>query len=172
VSDVEAAPEIDAAFRLELPCGRVAVIDEDDVPFLHGWLIFSDVRKHTVYVRCRRPGMANRNKYVYLHKMLTGFDMTDHENGNGLDCRRENLRTCDDTQNACNKKAHNGRRFKGVYSCSWDRTKWVTWVTIDGRTIRGGVFTSEEDAARRYDELARQYHGEFARLNFPVAHVA
>jgi hypothetical protein len=29
-------------------------------------------------------------------------------------------------------------------------------------------FKSPEDAARAYDDMARKYHGEFARLNFPA----
>jgi hypothetical protein len=159
----------DDAFTLTLPCGRVAVIDRADLPLLEGYLLFSDVRKHTVYVRCKLPGAANRNKYIYLHRLIVGAKKTDHENGNGLDCRRKNLRPCNDQQNAFNKKGWSGRKFKGVYPCSWNAARWRVYIAVANKDIWGGVHESEEGAARAYDELALKYHGEFARLNFPEA---
>jgi hypothetical protein len=35
-----------------------------------------------------------------------------------------------------------------------------------GRKLWLGYFDNELDAARAYDEAARKYHGEYAKLNF------
>lgn len=46
-------------------------------------------------------------------------------------------------------------------------SKWLARLDIEGRTIRLGRFSSEEEAARAYDAAAREYRGKSARLNFP-----
>ena len=36
---------------------------------------------------------------------------------------------------------------------------------VNRKTICGGYFTDEVEAARRFNDLAREHHGPFARLN-------
>jgi len=57
-------------------------------------------------------------------------------------------------------------RFKGV---SWAkvRERWVVTIKHGGVTRQLGRFRDEIAAAQRYDEAARELHGEHARLNFP-----
>jgi len=55
--------------------------------------------------------------------------------------------------------------FKGVSKNS--RTgKWTAQGHRHGKPVRIGLFSSEEDAARAYDEWARKNYGEFSVLNF------
>ena len=56
-------------------------------------------------------------------------------------------------------------KFKGVSWCS-NVSKWRVQINRDGKVFHGGLFLSEEDAARRYDELAKECFGEYSRLNF------
>ena len=151
--------------QITLPCGRIVTIDAEDAVRLADYSLVSDVRKHTVYVRCWYSE-GEKRKYHYLHHIIAGHRKTDHENGNGLDNRRKNLRPCDDSQNSCNaSKKRDHKNFKGTYF-ETQRQKWRARLRINGSTIDGGFFQTEIEAARAYDELAREHHGAFARLNF------
>jgi hypothetical protein len=106
-------------------------------------------------------------------KILRKDEYVDHINRNPLDNRRENLRVATSSQNNVNKgkiKAVNGKetssKFKGV---SWDKKaqKWKARIKCDGMSTHLGYFDSEEDAARAYDNAAKDRHGEFENLNFP-----
>ena len=81
----------------------------------------------------------------------------DHENGNGLDNRRENLRLATHSQNQRNRRRTRDKVYKGTRR---NGKKWVAHIVL-------GTFASEEEAARAYDHAATLLYGEFARLNFP-----
>ena len=86
----------------------------------------------------------------------------------GLDCRKSNLRICDNSQNHANRKAqaNNTSGYKGV---GWDlfNKKWVAQIMVNQKNKKIGRYDVKEDAARAYDKAAIEYFGEFARLNFP-----
>jgi len=103
-----------------------------------------------------------------LHKFLIPEAVfVDHEDRDGLNDQRYNLRPCTRSQNGGNRKRNkNGSsNFKGV---GWHIRikKWAARIGFNSKRIHIGFFNSEEDAARAYDEAAKKYHGEFARLNF------
>jgi hypothetical protein len=97
-------------------------------------------------------------------------NQVDHKDGDGLNNTRENLRSCDHRKNQQNSVGHPSARrsrFKGVAYCkSAKKRPWRAVIAVDGKQVSGGYFGSEEEAARRYDELAHRYFGEFARVNF------
>lgn len=96
----------------------------------------------------------------------------DHIDRDPLNNRRNNLRICTHAENQRNRGPFRPRqqtearhsRFKGV---SWDASKgkWRVRIKVNGRSIHGGRFDEEYEAARAYDELARLHHKEFAYLN-------
>ena len=96
-------------------------------------------------------------------------EFVDHISMQTRDERRENLRICTWSENNCNKKlqSNNTSGYKGV---SYNRAsgKYMASLWKDGKHYYGGIHTTKEAAARAYDELAREYHREFARLNFPL----
>lgn len=58
--------------------------------------------------------------------------------------------------------------YRGVSKCSKDG-RWQARIRVKRQVTYLGRFVNEVDAARKYDEAARQHHGERAVLNFPTA---
>jgi hypothetical protein len=95
--------------------------------------------------------------------------LIDHRNGDGLDNRRDNLRLATHSQNQCNKRKTGSKtssRFRGVYFDK-RRVQWQGYIRYNGKRMYLGCFKSEIEAGKAYDRAAREYHKEFARLNFP-----
>ncbi|MDA8189592.1 MAG: HNH endonuclease [Dehalococcoidales bacterium] len=123
--------------------------------------------------------LMRRNKAVYLHRVvlervlgraLMPGEVADHINRDRLDNRRENLRAATPSQSLANraKRAGLSSRFLGVnyITRGSGRTKrWRAYVTKNGEQVSAGYFSTEIEAARARDELARQILGEFAVLN-------
>jgi len=88
-------------------------------------------------------------------------------NRDRLDNRKANLRFASSAENARNSSGPRSStsRYKGV---SWytDYGKWRAAIGHNGRFRHIGYFSSEEDAARAYDEKARELFGDFAATNF------
>ena len=148
--------------------GHVAVVDAADYELLarHSWHL---MRGHN--------GKLYAYTTVYMHNLIAETppgSETDHENGDGLDNRRSNLRHATSSQNRANmwkpRRPDNSEHtsvFKGV---NWDKTrsKWAAKIKVNGRAKNLGRHDVEADAARAYDAAALTAWGEFARLNFPV----
>jgi hypothetical protein len=158
--------------RIYLGEGEWTIVDQADY-YLYGNLRWSARGKgwglYAVRDTKTEPGLT---KMVYLHREIMNEPeglLVDHRNNNGLDNRRSNLRLATHYENTCNRrktKAKTTSRFIGVYFEK--RTgRWVAQIRHRGKKIVLGRFKSEEEAARAYDEAAKKYHGEFARLNFP-----
>jgi hypothetical protein len=112
-----------------------------------------------------------KTKMMYMHReIMKAIDerLVDHRNCNSLDNRRSNLRFATRAENMQNrrKKKNTTSRFVGVHLYK-PSNRWVCRITYQGKRIVLGRFDSETAAARAYDEAAKKYFGEFARLNFP-----
>lgn len=83
-----------------------------------------------------------------------------------LDCRRANMRFCDQAQNAWNvgPNAKSKSGFKGV---KWHkkRHKWYVMISVRGKRFWIGAFDDPREGAIAYDRAAIVYHGKFARTN-------
>ncbi|MCJ7730610.1 MAG: beta-Ala-His dipeptidase [Sedimentisphaerales bacterium] len=113
-----------------------------------------------------------RTKVFSMHREIMNPPdglLVDHRNNDSLDNRKANLRLATHSQNSCNRrkiKSKTSSRFIGVCFDKY-RERWTAYIRFHGRRIWLGRFKNEMDAAKAYDEAARKYHGEFARLNFP-----
>lgn len=128
--------------------GRLQIlVDDEDYEKLipYSWGVITCKSSKVKYVKARNVDLNNPRRYFSMHRFVLGVDdpkiFVDHKSG-----------------------------FKGVtiirnpLSCTYR----VSFVIRDGkqrRHITSKIFKTPEEAARKYNELARQYHGEFAYQN-------
>lgn len=163
---------------IALTNGGETVVDDADYARLSAFRWRGQVGGSTRYVvrHGRRNGKAIA---IQMHREVLlvpkGFQV-DHQNGDGLDNRRANLRQCTHAENLRNSRkhrrrvGHTGRRsqYKGVRFCGAIRRKnrWQARIRHSGIQESLGWFPDEATAAQAYDAAAKIKHGVFARLNF------
>jgi hypothetical protein len=76
----------------------------------------------------------------------------------------ENCRWVTPSQNTVNSKARNGRKWKGCYR-DIHRSRWFASLTVDSKSFYIGSYTTEQEAASAYNEVAREWYGQYASLN-------
>lgn len=148
---------------------HIVFFDDIDAEMIrsHNWHLYKSRTSNILYAITNKKGVAQKDRrQIFMHRLIIkSSSIVDHKDGNGLNNRRNNLREATRAQNASNreKTKNNTSGFKGV-SWSLSAKKWVVQITHEGIIITE-FFHSKIEAAKRYNELAVQYHGEFARLN-------
>lgn len=163
--------------EVPLTQGKVALVDDDDYESVihYKWYAQRSKRLHgdDAFYAYRTRIVAERksgeSKCQFLHRFLidTALDI-DHENGDGLNCQRSNLRIATTSQNCANKRISRPNKSSRFIGVCWvkGQKKWLANIRANQRLIHIGLFDSEESAARARDEAAKIHFGEFARLNF------
>lgn len=114
---------------------------------------------------------------IKMHRLILGLTdpktFVDHKDSDGLNNRRDNIRIATLAQNTRNTGANsrNTTGFKGVYMYKNGHPSsglFTATLRCKDKKYHGGYFKTAIDAAKKYDELAKIYHGEFAYLNFPI----
>jgi hypothetical protein len=149
--------------EIKLTQGKIALIDDSDYELVSQYHWYFDGQYAKACWDKQR-----KTYYLRMHRLILGLTDpkidTDHINHNKLDNRRLNLRTCSRAENLRNRRAHGRSEYLGVY---YNNKKYITaQIHVNGKTIHLGTFDTEEEAAIAYDNAAKQYHKEFANLNF------
>jgi hypothetical protein len=160
----------DPSYRfIPLTQGQNTIVDTKDFPLLAQWPWYARWDSHTrsfYAVRTPRRGANLVHMAQTILRIQSPYE-ADHINHDTLDNRRCNLRPATRAQQMMHRRkgANNTSGFKGV---SWDKSRsvWHVGIGVEGRWLNIGRFDTAEEAARAYDEAAKQYHGEFAHLNF------
>lgn len=110
---------------------------------------------------------APRQTGIRMHRLITGLRAgeIDHRNRNGLDNRKENLRFATPTQNSANRVRKNKLGYRGVVFIK-DQNTYAVQLQFNGKKIYKRGFATAEDAAREYDKISKELHGEFGIRNF------
>lgn len=162
-------PQDQSIRHIALTQKKVAVVDAEDYDRInaHIWYAFWAPNAKTFYAGRCTPG--DRKVRIKMHQEVLGAigdNEPDHENHNGLDNRKQNLRPATEAQNSAHRRKFSSSksRFKGVHAVEGG---FVARIQFDGTRLYLGYFVVEEDAARAYDARAVEFHGTFAVLNFP-----
>lgn len=156
--------------EINLQNGVVALVSDEDYHKISSYKWFYKTNKTGVSYAYTTICSKGKRKNIYMHRMvlgLSGSEIVDHINRNGLDNRRENLRVCTYSQNMCNSKTRKDNKsgYRGVSYCNRNK-KWQAHINHLGGQKNLGLFNTPEEAALKYDEWARKLHGIFANLNF------
>lgn len=151
--------------------GGEALVDDDVFDRVAG-IRWRAVRRHKKVYAIYRYQKDKRYYSLRMQKLVLGLDassplIVDHINGNSLDNRRENLRIATDEQNRFNIRSVKSRSgFKGVFFYN-DNRALPYRVYVKARKVNHccGSFATAIEAAKAYDAMAIQLHGEFAATN-------
>jgi stress response protein YsnF len=156
--------------RIYLGEGEWTILDVEDYYRLNNFKWFLTGRLHKFYA-ARTIKIDGKTRITRMHRDIMNPPdnlLVDHQNSDGLDNRRQNLRLATKSQNGCNsrKRKNTSSVYIGVHLRK-KQNRWETSIRHNEKRIFLGSFKNEFDAAKVYDAAAKKYHGEFARLNFP-----
>jgi hypothetical protein len=145
--------------------GKYVIVDAADYDQLikHKW----SVTMFTEYAT-----RIEKGKTIYMHNQIArpqpGF-IIDHQDHDGLNNSRANLRMATRSQNCCNRKKRKGcsSKYKGVYIDKKSR-RFKAAIRCRNLRLHLGYFDTEVEAAKAYDAAAKLHHDKFAVLNFPL----
>lgn len=140
--------------------GLTALVDEIDLPRLEYRSFRASQSRSKIY--------AKNDKLGYLHQVITGAAagmVVDHLNGNGLDCRRDNLRVCGFDKNAQNAQYRIGvSGYRGVHISG---KRYRARIRFGDVHYHIGYYATALEAADAYDKMALELFGPFAWTNAP-----
>lgn len=145
---------------------KEAVVDDSDYLIVsqYKWYAKRDC-DHWYAARNLPTDESGRRGTQRMHQLILaathGFTV-DHIDGNTLNNQRGNLRQASKRQQKLNSTRMDGK-FKGIQKQS--NGKCLARIIVNGRNYYLGMFGSEAEAARAYNQAALLHFGEFARLN-------
>lgn len=157
--------------EIPLTQNKVAIVDDSDYAELVKYKWRAQRNEQKWYAVRYTRNLLGLPRVSWMHRQIVNTPSgaeTDHINGDGLDNRRCNLRVCSKSQNLINAgpQRNNTSGYKGVHFHK-QKGLWYAQIRANRIKFQSRYFESKDDAARAYDELAKQHFGEFAQLNFP-----
>lgn len=142
-------------------------VDDEDYELVNKYKWSLNKRGKTFYA-VRVLWNKGKQKTIKMHRLLMNNPkgLVDHGDNNGLNNQRYNLRVSTKSQNLMNRGVNKNNKsgYKGV-SFHKKSGKFRVAIEHNRNYLYGGLFKTKKMAAKRYNELATKYHGEFAKLN-------
>ena len=163
--------------EIPLTQGKVAIVDDEDLEALTAFKWCALRGKRTFYAVRHVPRPGGGRKMEKLHRVrlarklgrpLMPGEKTDHENGDGLDNQRENLRVATSAQNNRNRHhrvANPSSQYLGV---TWHKRygKWQVCIRVNGKDVFLGRHVTELQAAQAREAYITAHPELCARKNF------
>lgn len=151
--------------EIQLTKGNVALVDDADYEWLNQWKWQTKTGKNTLYATRTITIHNGKRITIWMHRLILGLTdpktFGDHEDGNGLNNQRYNIRECTRRENNRNRRPEKGS-LKGV---DIHNNLYRARINNGHRSVHLGYFRDEISAAKAYNEAALEFHGKFAKLN-------
>lgn len=151
--------------RIPLTQGKFTIVDNKDYEWLNQW----KWSFHSQGYAQRGSSVNGKKTNLKMHRVILNAPkgiVVDHRNGDKLDNRRANIRLCTQAQNLWNAgiSKQNKSGYKGVF---WEKKTRRFIVRIRNRkdNLYLGSYRNLLEAVIVWNEAAKKYHREFARLN-------
>ena len=158
--------------EIKITQNKVVLVDDSDFEWLNQWKWQWKSGDRSIFGYAHRTQRIKGTKsklHIKMHRLIMQAkegQFIDHKNGNGLDNRRSNLRLCTLSQNNQNfpLSISNKSGYKGV---SWHKgaKRWRVTIKLEKKQKSLGYYHDLKKAAIAYNKGAKQYFGEFARIN-------
>jgi hypothetical protein len=142
------------------------IVDDENYDYLNQWKWYKSYYGYAVRMKI----IKNKTICIYMHRLISGDpkrNEIDHINGNRLDNRKKNLRTCTPKQNSRNRKAIQSKLYCHYKGVCYDKHKkeWESSLWINRKRIERRRFDSCLEGVLYYNKIARKYYGAFSKVN-------
>lgn len=152
-----------ARIELSNKPGLFFIVDKEDEARVrqHKWDLIRKTRQIITYID---------GKTVYIGRFILQPEdpkaEVDHRSGNQFNNSKENLRICTHQQNLFNQQKMSGASSYEL-GVDWLKAakKWRARIRFNGCEKHLGLYNTEIEAARAYNEAAKELFGEFANPN-------
>lgn len=145
--------------------GQFTLVDDSDYDWLNQWKWYA-AKRNNIFYAGRNEGGIHMHMHREILRLTVPSFFADHEDGNGLNNQRSNLRIATRRENNCNRKSRKNSTSKYLGVCWHKQNKsWNAKIRKNGVVKSLGYFKNEIDAAMVYNISAKELHGEFAKLN-------
>lgn len=139
--------------------GQKILVDKED---------FDKIKKWSWCVSPQGYAVANINHKVtkinwVLFPKAKGL-VQDHINGNKLDNRKSNLRSCTQHQNSMNCGLYKNSTTGFVGVCKLKNGKYFARIMFNRKEIRIGTFSTLEEAVMERKKAEEKFYGEYRRI--------
>ena len=148
--------------RIKLTRGKYAFVDNKDFIRLNKFKWCAHFDGWNWYAKRRKTGPRTQNLTILMHQSILSCSKKqeiDHKNHNGLDNRRSNLRLATHQQNVQN------RIYTPQTGIQKIGKKYRTRISVCGKKIHLGMFTTKAAATIAYKKAAKKYFGDFKKID-------
>jgi hypothetical protein len=156
--------------EIKISKGNTVIVDFENYDELSLYKWYSVKGKNGNWYSARDIFENGKRKVILMHRHIIGAkhgEVVDHKNCNGLDNRKQNLRTATYSQNNMNRRKGNRvvSKYKGVSKVNERKGMWRARIMIGKKEIYICKSKDEKKCALAYNKKASEIFGDFALLN-------